>query len=83
MLTCDINDSPASLSVYKYLFYLGQLLHGAGASSLYILGVTYLDENLPLRSSSILVSGGHCAQLILSHDVNLIIYLYRSFKSFL
>lgn len=50
--TCDVDNSPASLSNYKYVFYLGQLLHGAGASPLYTLGVTYLDENLPLRSSS-------------------------------
>ena len=50
--TCDVENSPASLSNYKYVFYLGQLLHGAGASPLYTLGVTYLDENLPLRSSS-------------------------------
>ncbi|XP_055998205.1 solute carrier organic anion transporter family member 4A1-like isoform X2 [Ostrea edulis] len=41
-----------SLSNYKYVFFLGQLLHGAGAAPLYTLGVTYLDENLPVRSSS-------------------------------
>ena len=49
---CDESQTPASLSDYKYIFYLGQLLHGAGAAPLYTLGVTYLDENLPLRSSS-------------------------------
>ena len=50
--TCDEDEAPASLSNYKYVFYLGQLLHGAGAAPLYTLGTTYLDENLPLRSSS-------------------------------
>ncbi|BFZ21196.1 hypothetical protein BsWGS_24235 [Bradybaena similaris] len=45
-------DSSTSLSNYKYFFYLGQLLHGAGATPLYTLGVTYLDENVPQRSSS-------------------------------
>ena len=44
-----------SLSNYKYIFFLGQLLHGAGASPLYTLGVTYLDENLPVRSSSMYI----------------------------
>ncbi|XP_041360902.1 solute carrier organic anion transporter family member 4A1-like isoform X2 [Gigantopelta aegis] len=48
---CDTN-TPQSLSNYKYVFFLGQLLHGAGASPLYTLGVNYLDENLPPRSSS-------------------------------
>ncbi|XP_071114005.1 solute carrier organic anion transporter family member 4A1-like [Haliotis cracherodii] len=52
--TCD-TVSAESLSDYKYVFFLGQLLHGAGASPLYTLGVTYLDENLPLRSSSFYV----------------------------
>ena len=51
-LVCDKDTALASLSNYKYVFFLGQLLHGAGASPLYTLGVTYLDENLPLRSSS-------------------------------
>ncbi|CAG2217411.1 SLCO4A [Mytilus edulis] len=32
-----------------------QFLHGAGAAPLYTLGVTYLDENLPLRSSSMYI----------------------------
>ncbi|XP_076083885.1 solute carrier organic anion transporter family member 4A1-like isoform X3 [Mytilus galloprovincialis] len=44
-----------SLSSYKWVFYLGQFLHGAGAAPLYTLGVTYLDENLPLRSSSMYI----------------------------
>jgi organic anion transporter 4A len=51
-IVCDVNESPASLSNYRYVFFLGQLLHGAGAAPLSTLGVTYLDENLPLRSSS-------------------------------
>lgn len=49
---CTLKDS---LSNYKYVFFLGQLLHGAGAAPLYTLGVTYLDENLPVRSSSMYI----------------------------
>lgn len=42
-----------SLSDYKYVFFLGQLLHGVGATPLYTLGTIYLDENLPVRSSAV------------------------------
>ena len=49
---CDVDNAPESLSHFKYVFFLGQLLHGAGAAPLYTVGVTYLDENLPIRSSS-------------------------------
>ncbi|XP_077470694.1 solute carrier organic anion transporter family member 4A1 isoform X2 [Stigmatopora argus] len=34
------------LSNYRFVFMLGQLLHGVGATPLYTLGVTYLDENV-------------------------------------
>lgn len=43
---------PSTLSNYKYFFFLGQLLHGAGATALYTLGVVYLDENVSPRTSS-------------------------------
>ncbi|CAL1532840.1 unnamed protein product [Lymnaea stagnalis] len=49
--TCDAKQS-SGLSNYKYFFFLGQGLHGAGATALYTLGVTYLDENVPQRVSS-------------------------------
>lgn len=51
--SCDTQIE--SLSNYKFVFYLGQFLHGAGAAPLYTLGTTYLDENLPLRSSSMYI----------------------------
>lgn len=50
--TTECDNKIQSLSNYKYVFYLGQLLHGAGAAPLYTLGNTYLNENLPLRSAS-------------------------------
>nr|XP_046252002.1 solute carrier organic anion transporter family member 4A1 [Scatophagus argus]XP_046252003.1 solute carrier organic anion transporter family member 4A1 [Scatophagus argus]XP_046252004.1 solute carrier organic anion transporter family member 4A1 [Scatophagus argus] len=34
------------LSNYRLVFMLGQFLHGVGATPLYTLGVTYLDENV-------------------------------------
>lgn len=36
-----------------WLFFLAQLLHGAGASPLYTLGVTYIDENVSKKMSSV------------------------------
>ncbi|XP_026862744.2 solute carrier organic anion transporter family member 4A1 [Electrophorus electricus] len=40
-------DSEGSgLSGYRFVFMLGQFLHGVGATPLYTLGVTYLDENV-------------------------------------
>uniref|UniRef100_A0A672ICZ7 Solute carrier organic anion transporter family member n=1 Tax=Salarias fasciatus TaxID=181472 RepID=A0A672ICZ7_SALFA len=33
-------------SSYRFVFMLGQFLHGVGATPLYTLGVTYLDENV-------------------------------------
>ncbi|XP_063064464.1 solute carrier organic anion transporter family member 4A1 [Engraulis encrasicolus] len=40
------DSSSAGLSAYRYVFMLGQFLHGVGATPLYTLGVTYLDENV-------------------------------------
>ncbi|GAB1606686.1 solute carrier organic anion transporter family member 4A1-like [Argonauta hians] len=55
VLHCTTGESVQSLSNYKYLFFLGQLLHGAGASPLYTLGVTYLDENLSVRKAPVYI----------------------------
>ncbi|XP_045107962.1 solute carrier organic anion transporter family member 4A1-like [Portunus trituberculatus] len=41
------------LSSYRHVFVLGQFLHGVGASPLYTLGVTYLDESVPVKMSSV------------------------------
>ncbi|XP_076361815.1 organic anion transporting polypeptide 26F isoform X2 [Tachypleus tridentatus] len=49
---CNNNVSYV-LSNYKYVFFLGQLLHGAGASPFYTLGCTYLDENVSTKMSSV------------------------------
>ncbi|KAK4288573.1 hypothetical protein Pmani_038404 [Petrolisthes manimaculis] len=40
------------LSSFRHIFVLGQFLHGVGASPLYTLGVTYLDESVEVKMSS-------------------------------
>ncbi|XP_050319426.1 solute carrier organic anion transporter family member 4A1 [Bactrocera neohumeralis] len=42
-----------NLSWTVWLFFLAQLLHGAGASPLFTLGVTYIDENVSTKMSSV------------------------------
>lgn len=44
-ITCQDKEG-GGLSSYRYVFMLGQFLHGIGATPLYTLGVTYLDENV-------------------------------------
>ncbi|KFM61342.1 Solute carrier organic anion transporter family member 4A1, partial [Stegodyphus mimosarum] len=46
-------DGGTHLSQFKYVFFLGQLLHGAGAAPFYTLGCTYLDENVSTKMSSV------------------------------
>ncbi|XP_064548833.1 solute carrier organic anion transporter family member 4A1 isoform X2 [Drosophila montana] len=42
-----------SLTWTVWLFFGAQLLHGAGAAPLFTLGVTYLDENVSTKMSSV------------------------------
>ncbi|KAJ8016509.1 hypothetical protein DPEC_G00007970 [Dallia pectoralis] len=41
-----LDTEGGGLSSYRFVFMLGQFLHGIGATPLYTLGVTYLDENV-------------------------------------
>lgn len=51
----DPDRATTRLSDYAYVFVAAQLLHGAGATPLYTLGVAYLDENVPTEMSSVYV----------------------------
>ena len=48
-------DEAGFLNSLKFFFFLGQVFHGAGSCPLWTLGVTYLDENLPTKTSSLYV----------------------------
>ncbi|KAK6617800.1 hypothetical protein RUM43_014028 [Polyplax serrata] len=50
---CPTNSNQEYLSMNLWLFVLSQLLTGAGAAPLYTLGVTYLDENVTKKMSSV------------------------------
>lgn len=62
--TCRANrsvvcrDRASGLSGYRLVFMLGQFLHGVGATPLYTLGVTYLDENVKCSYSPVYI--GEC-----------------------
>ena len=54
---CDtfVQKNETNLWKYKYMFILAQLFHGVGATPLYTLGVTYLDENLKTKVTPVYV----------------------------
>ena len=43
------------LANYRFVMMLAQFLHGSGASPLYTLGITYLDDNLPTKLTSVYI----------------------------
>ncbi|XP_004716133.1 solute carrier organic anion transporter family member 4A1 [Echinops telfairi] len=68
--TCMGNQSAAcmpsasGLSQYRLVFVLGQFLHGAGATPLYTLGVTYLDENVQSSHSPVYIAIFYTAAIL-------------------
>jgi len=55
---CDQNDTKHQscsdkVRQLRYLFYIGQIIIGIGASPISTLGITYLDENVPQTKSSL------------------------------
>lgn len=60
----ECKDSASSLSNYRLIFMLGQLLHGVGATPLYTLGVTYLDENVKSSYSPIYIAIFYTAAIL-------------------
>ncbi|KAK0087850.1 hypothetical protein PV325_013940 [Microctonus aethiopoides] len=58
-LLSNCNDEVETMEIvpnngfYLMIFLVAQLLHGAGAAPFYTLGVTYLDENVSKKMSSV------------------------------
>ncbi|KAM9296206.1 solute carrier organic anion transporter family member 4A1 [Gastrophryne carolinensis] len=57
-------ESASKLSYYRYVFMLGQFLHGIGATPLYTLGVTYLDENVKSSYSPVYIGIFYTAAIV-------------------
>ncbi|XP_032461916.1 solute carrier organic anion transporter family member 4A1 isoform X3 [Phocoena sinus] len=68
--TCRANHSTtcggraSGLSSYQLVFMLGQFLHGMGATPLYTLGVTYLDENVKSSYSPVYIAIFYTAAIL-------------------
>ncbi|XP_009977638.1 PREDICTED: solute carrier organic anion transporter family member 4A1 [Tauraco erythrolophus] len=57
-------QAASSLSSYRFVFMLGQFLHGMGATPLYTLGVTYLDENVKTSYSPVYIAVFYTAAIL-------------------
>ncbi|XP_044154227.1 solute carrier organic anion transporter family member 4A1 isoform X2 [Bufo gargarizans] len=60
----QVVESASNLSIYRYVFMMGQFLHGIGATPLYTLGVTYLDENVKSSSSPLYIGIFYTAAIV-------------------
>ncbi|KAH7951711.1 hypothetical protein HPB52_011647 [Rhipicephalus sanguineus] len=67
---CRQNEE-AGLANYRYLFMLGNFLHGCGASPFYTLGVAYIDDSVPTKTSPVYL-GIYFAMAILGPAVGFI-----------
>uniref|UniRef100_A0A670I4K9 Solute carrier organic anion transporter family member n=1 Tax=Podarcis muralis TaxID=64176 RepID=A0A670I4K9_PODMU len=63
-LSVGCTESVSSLSSYRFVFMLGQFLHGIGATPLYTLGVTYLDENVKSNYSPVYIAIFYTAAIL-------------------
>lgn len=55
IVSCTSNQKNGieDISWNFWFFFIAQILHGIGASPLYTLGVTYIDENVSRKMSSV------------------------------
>uniref|UniRef100_A0A8B9S338 Solute carrier organic anion transporter family member n=1 Tax=Apteryx owenii TaxID=8824 RepID=A0A8B9S338_APTOW len=57
-------EAVSGLASYRFVFMLGQFLHGIGATPLYTLGVTYLDENVKTNYSPVYIAVFYTAAIL-------------------
>ncbi|XP_043946340.1 solute carrier organic anion transporter family member 4A1 isoform X2 [Protopterus annectens] len=62
--TSSGNERISSLSHYRFIFMLGQFLHGVGATPLYTLGVTFLDESVKSNYSPVYIATFYTMSII-------------------
>lgn len=58
-----LKENETKLSSFMWVFLIGNLFHGAGASPLFTLGVTFIDESVVKKKSG-LYMGICCYELI-------------------
>ncbi|XP_062897306.1 solute carrier organic anion transporter family member 4A1 [Mobula hypostoma] len=58
------HEGTSSYSNFRFLFMFGQFLHGIGATPLYTLGVTYLDENVMSNHAPVYIGIFYTAAII-------------------
>ncbi|XP_072029799.1 solute carrier organic anion transporter family member 4A1-like isoform X2 [Amphiura filiformis] len=61
---CELGTSGSSLSHYFWVFVFAQFLHGLGAAPLYTLGITYIDENVKPKMTSLYIGIFNGASLL-------------------
>ncbi|XP_074656444.1 solute carrier organic anion transporter family member 4A1-like [Tubulanus polymorphus] len=54
--TCNAANEDNSLQNFLFVLILGQLLHGLGGTTLYTVGVVYIDDNVHADSSPLYIS---------------------------
>lgn len=59
------------LCSYRFVFMLGQFLHGVGATPLYTLGVTYLDENVKSSYAPVYIGESHTITRFALHTIRI------------
>ncbi|XP_033640299.1 solute carrier organic anion transporter family member 4A1-like [Asterias rubens] len=62
--TCTSEEMESGLASYFWLFVFAQFLHGLGAAPLYTLGVTYIDENVQPKMTSLYIGIFNAASLL-------------------
>ncbi|XP_038052230.1 solute carrier organic anion transporter family member 4A1-like [Patiria miniata] len=61
---CSVEGSGSALANFFWLFVFAQFLHGLGAAPLYTLGVTYIDENVQPKMTSLYIGIFNAASLL-------------------
>ncbi|XP_022104541.1 solute carrier organic anion transporter family member 4A1-like [Acanthaster planci] len=62
--TCGTAGSESTLANFFWMFVFAQFLHGLGAAPLYTLGVTYIDENVKPKMTSLYIGIFNAASLL-------------------
>lgn len=77
----DGSENAENLSWNVWFFFAAQLLHGAGAAPLFTLGVTYIDENVSKKMSSVYLGKCFAEEKKTSKQTNVYKNMMRKIRS--